>query len=62
MSEPELRKELAEERRELQDAVASLRTELGNAADRGKKLGTMVGAAAGAAIAMRLLFRLLRRR
>ena len=45
-SESELREEIAAERRELTDAVASLRKELDHAADRGKKIGVVVGAAA----------------
>ncbi len=61
-TESELRREIADERRELTDAVASLREEVGQAAERGKKLGTAVGAATGAALAARTLIRLRRRR
>ena len=61
-NESELRREIAEERRELTNAVASLREELGQAADRGKRLGTAVGAAAGAALAARTLIKLSRRK
>ena len=60
-TEAELRQEIAEERRELTDAVASLREELGQTAERGKQLATVAGAAAGAALAVRTLVRLLRR-
>jgi hypothetical protein len=60
-SESELREEIAAERRELTDAVASLREELGQTAERGKRLGAAVGAAAGAALAVKTLVRLLRR-
>jgi hypothetical protein len=60
-SESELRQEIADERRKLTDAVASLREELGQAAERGKKLGTAVGAVTGAAVAARTLLRLRRR-
>jgi hypothetical protein len=60
-NEAELRQEIAEERRELTDAVASLREELGQTAERGKQLGVAIGAAAGAALAVKTLFRLLRR-
>lgn len=60
-SESELRQEIAAERRELTDAVASLREELGHTAERGKRLGVAVGAAAGTALAMKTLLRLLRR-
>jgi len=61
-TESELRREIADERRELTDAVASLREELGQAAERGKKLGTAVGAATGVTLAARTLIRLRRRR
>ncbi|HEX5246187.1 MAG TPA: hypothetical protein VFW41_03560 [Gaiellaceae bacterium] len=60
-TETEIRRELAGEREQLTDAVATLREELGHAADRGKKLGAAVGAAAGAAAAAKLLLRLRRR-
>ena len=60
-TESELRQEIAAERRELTDAVASLREELGQTAERGKKLATTAGAAAGAALALKTLVRLLRR-
>lgn len=60
-SESELRQGIADERRELTDAVASLREELGHTAERGKKLGTAVGAVTGAALAARTLLRLRRR-
>lgn len=59
-TESELRQEIAAERRELTDAVASLREELGHTAERGKRLGVAVGAAAGTALAVKTLFRLLR--
>jgi hypothetical protein len=60
-SESELRQEIADERRKLTDAVASLREELGQTAERGKKLGTAVGAVTGVAVAARTLLRLRRR-
>jgi len=60
-TESELRQEIASERRQLTDAVASLREELGETAERGKRLGVAVGAAAGTAIALKTLVRLLRR-
>jgi hypothetical protein len=60
-TESELRQEIASERRELTDAVASLREELGQTAERGKRLGVAVGTAAGAALALKTLVRLLRR-
>jgi hypothetical protein len=56
-SESELRQEIADERRELTEAVASLRTELDHAAERGKQIGVVVGAA----LAARMLIKRLRR-
>ncbi len=60
-TESELRQEIAEERRELTNAVASLREELGHTAERGKKIGVTAGAVAGAVLAARTVFRLARR-
>ena len=60
-SESELRREIADERRELTNAVASLREEIGQTADRGKKLGAKVGAATSAAVLARILLRLRKR-
>ena len=57
-TESELRREIADERRELTNAVTDLRDELGQTAERGKKLGTAVGAVTGAALALRTLVRL----
>ena len=59
--ETKIRKEIAGEREQLSDAVASLREELGHAADRGKKVGVAVGAATGAAIVAKIVLRLVRR-
>jgi hypothetical protein len=56
-TESELKQEIADERRELTNAVTSLRTELGHTADTGKK----VGIALGAALAVRMIVRGLRR-
>jgi hypothetical protein len=56
-SESELRQEIADERRRLTEAVASLRTELDHAAERGKQIGVVVGAA----LAARMLIKRLRR-
>ena len=50
-SESELRQGIADERRALTNAVASLREELGQTAERAKNLGTAVGAVTGAALA-----------
>ena len=60
-TETELKREIADERRELTNAVASLREELGHTAERGKKLGVAVGAATGAVLAAKTLVKLLRR-
>jgi len=60
-TEAEIRRELAGERKQLTEAVATLREELGHAADRGKKIGAAFGAAASAAAAAKLLLRLRRR-
>jgi hypothetical protein len=60
-TESKLREEIAAERRELTNAVASLREELNQAAERGKKLGTAVGAATGVVLAVRTVLALRRR-
>jgi hypothetical protein len=56
-TESELRQEIADERRQLTEAVATLRTELDHAAERGKQIGVVVGAA----LAARMLIKRLRR-
>jgi hypothetical protein len=61
-TESELKREIADERRELTNAVASLREELGQTAERGKRLGATAGAAAGALLAAKTVVKLLRRR
>ena len=60
-AETEIRKDIADERRQLTDAVATLREELDQTAERGKKVGVAVGAAAGAAMVAKMLVRLVRR-
>jgi len=55
-TESELREEIAAERDKLTDAVASLRSELDHAAERGKQIGVLVGAA----LAARMLIKRLR--
>jgi surfactin synthase thioesterase subunit len=60
-SDPELRREIADERRQLTNAVADLRKELDHTAERGKQVGVMVGAVMGAAIAIRTALRIRRR-
>jgi surfactin synthase thioesterase subunit len=61
MPEPDLKREIAEERRELTNAVADLREELGQTAERGKQLGAMVGAVVGALVAVRTALKIRRR-
>jgi hypothetical protein len=60
-SEPDLRREIADERRELTNAVADLREELDKTAERGKQIGVMVGAVAGTLLAVRTALRIRRR-
>jgi hypothetical protein len=55
-NEAEIREEIAAERQELTDAVSSLKTELGQTAERGK----WVGAALGAALAVRTALKIRR--
>ena len=59
-SEPDLRREIAEERRELTNAVADLRKELDHTAERGKQIGVIVGALAGTLVAVRTALRIRR--
>lgn len=60
-NEPDLRREIADERRELTNAVSDLRKELDHTAERGKQIGVMVGAAAGALVALRTALKIRRR-
>jgi surfactin synthase thioesterase subunit len=60
-TEPDLRREIADERRELTNAVADLRRELDQTAERGKQLGVKVGAAVGGLLALRTALKLRRR-
>lgn len=57
-AETEIRKEIAGEREQLTDAVASLREELSNA---GKKAGAAVGALVAAKVALKIVRRVTRR-
>jgi hypothetical protein len=61
-TEPDIRQEIAAERRELKEAVADLREELGNAAEKSKKVGAGVGAATGAAVVAKLVLKIARRK
>jgi len=56
-TESDLKREIADERLELTNAVASLKTEIEHTADTGKKVGVIIGAA----LAARMVFHLLRR-
>jgi hypothetical protein len=60
-TEPDLRREIADERRELTNAVSDLRKELDHTAERGKQIGVMVGAVAGALLAVRTALKVRRR-
>jgi hypothetical protein len=60
-TEPDLRREIADERRELTNAVSDLRKELDHTAERGKQIGVMVGAVAGALLALRTALKVRRR-
>ena len=60
-SEPDLRREVADERRELTNAVADLREELDRTAERGKRIGTVVGAVAGTLLTVRTALKIRRR-
>jgi cell division septum initiation protein DivIVA len=55
---PEIRQELAQERRELKEAVAALREEIDEKTQQGKKLAAIVGVAAGAAVLTNLALKL----
>ena len=57
----ELHQELADERRELKEAITALRNELEETAKRGKKVATKVGAAVLATVVAKKLLKLKRR-
>jgi hypothetical protein len=59
-TESDLRRDLADERRELTNAVDSLKAEVGKTTERAKQVGTTVGAVAGAALALRTALRIRR--
>jgi len=54
-TESELRQEIAGEREQLAEAVDSLREELNETAERGKRIGIVVGVVAGAVIVAKKL-------
>jgi glutamine amidotransferase PdxT len=56
-TESELRQEIAGERQQLADAVESLREELNETAERGKRIGVIVGTAAGAIFVAKKILR-----
>ena len=58
----ELHQELADEKRELKEAVTALRKELDETASRGKKVATKVGAAVLAGVVAKTLLKLKRRK
>jgi hypothetical protein len=60
-TEPELKREIADKRRELTNAVADLRGEIGQATERGKQIGIKVGAVTGALLALRTALKIRRR-
>ena len=59
-TEPELRREIADERRELTNAVADLRKEIDHTAERGKRIGIAVGGVTAAVITIRTALRIRR--
>jgi hypothetical protein len=59
-SEPELRREIAEERRQLTNAVADLRKEIDRTAERGKQVAVAVGVATGVTVAVRTALKIRR--
>ena len=60
-TEPDLKREIADERRELTNAVADLREEIGQATERGKQVGIVIGAVTGALLAVRTALKIRRR-
>jgi hypothetical protein len=58
--ETEIREEIADERRQLTDAVGALREEIDHTAERGKRIGIAVGAVAGAVVTIRTALRIRR--
>ena len=59
-TESDLRREIADERRELTNAVDSLKVEVGKTTERAKQVGVAVGATVGAAVVLRTALRIRR--
>jgi hypothetical protein len=59
-TEPDLKQEIADERRQLTSAVSDLRGQLEQTAERGKQIGIRVGAAVGAVVALRTALKIRR--
>lgn len=59
-TESDLRRDIADERRELTNAVDSLKTEVGKTTERAKQVGTAVGATIGATVLLRTALRIRR--
>ena len=59
-NESELRQEIADERRKLTDAVADLRQEIDHTAERGKRIGIVLGALTAAALTVRTTLKIRR--
>jgi chaperonin cofactor prefoldin len=60
-AKPDVHQQLADEVRELKDAVASLRSEMNETAKRGKSLVAKIGAAAMVTVVAKKLLKLKRR-
>ena len=59
-NEAELRQEIADERQKLTNAVADLRQELDHTAERGKRIGIVLGALTAAALTVRTTLKIRR--
>jgi hypothetical protein len=59
-NESELRQEIADERRKLTNAVADLRQQIDHTAERGKRLGIVLGAVTAAALTVRTTLKIRR--
>lgn len=59
-TEPDLKQEIADERRQLTNAVSDLRGQLEQTAERGKQIGIRAGAVLGAVVALRTALKIRR--